>query len=376
MADITTIGAVDDQHVLLADDRLHVLNPTAHLIVQHWLDGRSESSCAETLVRLFGIALEQAQADVAATLNQWRRDTQAQEVSPFPPPHDPRVNRAPPYIHNVSEKHYCLGALPWKLRHEGDIHQSLFDLLAHLERPVAQTLHASSTFSLRIENAAYELWRGASPIGTKSSFDDVILTLLFELGEWCYRQHDWRIVLHAAGVRVADKAIVMPASGGTGKTTLTAALLAAGFGYLSDDLVPLISDKLHALPVPLPLRIKAGSVSLLTSYYPELGKLPLHGPASYGVRLLRPQGYTLEHQQRNCRVAALVFPEREAGETILEPIPPVDALRRILDTGALFHRPLIPEHVVSVLDWLSSVPSYRLRYTGLQPAVEKLLCLT
>jgi hypothetical protein len=46
-----------------------------------------------------------------------------------------------------------------------------------------------------------------------------------------------RYSLHAGGVTVGDKAILIPGASGAGKSTLTAALLQHGAGFLSDDMV-------------------------------------------------------------------------------------------------------------------------------------------
>lgn len=67
----------------------------------------------------------------------------------------------------------------------------------------------------------------------------------------------WRIFVHAGAVGWRGRAILIPGSSGTGKTTLTAALVRAGASLFSDEFAVLDrSGRVH--PYPLPLRVKGG----------------------------------------------------------------------------------------------------------------------
>lgn len=70
-----------------------------------------------------------------------------------------------------------------------------------------------------------------------------------ELG---HGREDWLAVLHAAAVSDRHGAIVLAGTNGAGKSTLAAALVARGYGYLSDDCVP-IDGRGLVLPVPFAL---------------------------------------------------------------------------------------------------------------------------
>ncbi|MFJ4296673.1 hypothetical protein [Curtobacterium sp. NPDC089689] len=61
------------------------------------------------------------------------------------------------------------------------------------------------------------------------------------------------LLLHAGGVASTDKGFLLPAYGGTGKTTLSMSLMAAGYKLLGDDLlfVELRSGRVHPYPRPL-----------------------------------------------------------------------------------------------------------------------------
>ncbi len=77
-------------------------------------------------------------------------------------------------------------------------------------------------------------------------------------------------LLHAGVVAHGDRALVLPAASGSGKTTLIAALLAAGFGYLSDEIAVVDPSTGHLLPFAKSLYVREGSRSVLAPLYPEL----------------------------------------------------------------------------------------------------------
>jgi hypothetical protein len=76
-----------------------------------------------------------------------------------------------------------------------------------------------------------------------------------ELELWIAEHARDRIFVHAAVVAIDGRAIVLPGRSLAGKTTLCAALLAAGAEYLSDEYAALDRDGLvHPYPRPLALR--------------------------------------------------------------------------------------------------------------------------
>jgi hypothetical protein len=62
--------------------------------------------------------------------------------------------------------------------------------------------------------------------------------------------------VHAGAVEKAGKAALLAAPSGTGKSTLTLALLHAGFRYLTDELAPVDVNNLTVAPYPRALCLK------------------------------------------------------------------------------------------------------------------------
>ncbi len=72
-----------------------------------------------------------------------------------------------------------------------------------------------------------------------------------------------RLHLHAAAVERSGIGIVLCADSGTGKTSLTAALITRGFGYLSDEAVVLSSEYDSVSGFNKPLSLKDGPTGLV-----------------------------------------------------------------------------------------------------------------
>ena len=70
------------------------------------------------------------------------------------------------------------------------------------------------------------------------------------------------LVLHAGAVEHAGRAVLVSAPSGAGKSTLTAALAAAGFGYLTDEAVALDAATGSARPYPKPIALAPESWAL------------------------------------------------------------------------------------------------------------------
>jgi hypothetical protein len=106
-----------------------------------------------------------------------------------------------------------------------------------------------------------------------------------------------RTFVHAGVVAWEGRAIVIPGIAGSGKTTLTAALVRAGAGYLSDEYA-LIDDRgwVHPFPKPLFVR-KRPDRQPVREPVEKLGGVQLTKPlpiglvvfASYGARRWRPR---------------------------------------------------------------------------------------
>ena len=86
--------------------------------------------------------------------------------------------------------------------------------------------------------------------------------LLWEMNARAIRSVDDRPVLHAGAVAWDGAGIVLPAPPDSGKTTLTAGLVAAGFSYLTDEAAVIDPATLEVQPYPRPLWMDRTTLSL------------------------------------------------------------------------------------------------------------------
>jgi hypothetical protein len=105
------------------------------------------------------------------------------------------------------------------------------------------------------------LRRVPSPLTTTSGIAGGCRRLLFHLDKdltiALQLQRADLFFLHAAVVALDDRAVVLSAPSGTGKSTLALALLENGFDYLSDELAPIDVQRLTVHPFPHALCLKS-----------------------------------------------------------------------------------------------------------------------
>ena len=260
--------------VLVAPDRLKLLNPAAAEIQAARAAGVGEEGILAALVAA-GLAESAARAHLLAVAQALADLEQPPIITPFPPQLPPAIYQAPPPLPATTWSG-CLALCGCCYRVRTDdpiLAATLVPLLAHLllDQPVEIPPQATLSLILDPGQNTRTLWRGAHPLATGLARDTALPTLLMDLGECAYRGSDWLAALHAGGVHDGRRALVLPALGGTGKTTLTAALLAAGLGYLSDDVIPLKRRTCEAMALALPLRVRAASLPLLRASFLLVG---------------------------------------------------------------------------------------------------------
>lgn len=134
--------------------------------------------------------------------------------------------------------------------------------------------------------------------------------LRYRMLEVCEERLERYVTLHAAAVARAGDLVLLAGESGAGKTTLTLALLDAGWAYLSDDLAPVSVATGLVHPFPKPLGVKDPAT---------WGRV---GDAFDGLSLGPPAGSFLVPATRwdvapgPLPVRALVFPRFAAGAAL------------------------------------------------------------
>jgi hypothetical protein len=136
--------------------------------------------------------------------------------------------------------------------------------------------------------------------------------------------------LHAAGLCVGDKGLLIAGTSGAGKTTLTIALLRAGFDYMGDDTIFLTerSGDLRALAFPDEIDITDRTAEL----FPELRHL---------LDIPKPPGWTKRQVQAEqvygvgfvteCKPVVIIFPKVvNAEKSVIKPMTRDEALLNLV----------------------------------------------
>ena len=126
---------------------------------------------------------------------------------------------------------------------------------------------------------------------------------------------------HAAGLSLDGQGLLIAGASGAGKTTLTIALLRAGFGFLGDDTLFLCTraQRLRALAFPDEIDVTAHTAS----FFPELQNLArVPRPGSRPKQSLSPARVYNAVPTWDGAPAVLVFPQAaRANESLLTPMP-------------------------------------------------------
>lgn len=168
------------------------------------------------------------------------------------------------------------------------------------------------------------------------------------------------LALHSGAVRSRTGAVVLlPAASGAGKTTLTAALVQAGWAYATDEAVGVRAGSLTAVAYPKPLVLDLQSQDLLG--------MPPTGTINVLPTMLRPDAAVLRGDIG--AVHRVVLPRFEPGAALaLTTLGPRDALIGVLEHTLNLARVGQPG-LAALCQLAMEVPVHRLVHGAVRDAV-------
>jgi HprK-related kinase A len=142
---------------------------------------------------------------------------------------------------------------------------------------------------------------------------------MFEWGlNWCVssRVHAY-VILHAAVVEKNGLAAILPAPPGSGKSTLTACLVANGWRLLSDELALIRMDDGLVQPLPRPISLKNTSIDVMRAYQPDgIMSPPVSDTVKGTVAHLKVPAESVARAAEAAFPAFIVFPKYSAGAAL------------------------------------------------------------
>ncbi len=244
-------------------------------------------------------------------------------------------------------------------------------LLSHLSVP--EETKYDVHLSIVCVDGRYLLLHDKKPVDWCAHTNGIVPMLHGNVVVIAYERSRCLIGLHAAAVYHREKCILIPAPSGSGKSTLTAALVGSGFSHCADDLVLLTQAPVCMRPVPIAVGLKAGSWNLLASYHPNLASLPTHLRSDgKHVRYLVPADNTIVPMaSQPLPIDYIVFSQfvEDEDKAVLTEISAAEELCRLAEAGYEIQDEMTAESVEQLVDWITNIPCYAIRYNQLDDAV-------
>ena len=251
----------------------------------------------------------------------------------------------------------------------------IHEALGHL---TSQDSNADVRLDLRTNTSGDWLLLEDDSLATEFRRDDGIVPAVKQLvRQRAVERYPFLLSVHAGVVAFGPECVLLPAIAGSGKTTLTAALVHAGATYFTDEIALLNDRTLAVTPVPLPLTVKDGGLEPLRALYPNLDALTAHVREDYvRVRYLPPPPASLPRPDASARARWIVFPRYSPdADTALQPMDRPSALQRLLDESYVQPGSLNRTKVESLVQWMRTVDCYDLPYSSLPAAVDRVRAL-
>jgi HprK-related kinase A len=180
--------------------------------------------------------------------------------------------------------------------------------------------------------------RAVFHFGGTSPFNPLPADQAFALLEWginwsiATHCHQYLIV-HAGVVAHGDRALILPAPPGSGKSTLCAALVARGWRLLSDELTIIDPDTRSVVPLPRPISLKNQSIDAIRTFWPDatmsaVVRETLKGAVTY----VRPPIESVHAASRHAKPRWIVVPRYAKDQpTQLAALPKARAFMQLVE---------------------------------------------
>lgn len=352
--------------------KLFILNQSAARLWQECArrpDENPENALIDCLVSIYGMSDARARAETTQLLQHWRlaglicasrggsqSSPDFDWVLPCPPS---TCHRSGDWVLELAGHMIALQIEDSALRNKIEPYVAGLrnsDALCHSHDLLLRGCH--DDWVLEFNNQAW--MRGAS-------LDEAVTAVIGAAIDLACRSEDRLLVVHGAGLALDDsRGVLLIAAGGSGKTTLAAALNVEGLALLSDDVVPIdLEGKLLALRAPI--CAKSGSWEVLSPLRPDINALPVLSRFGQPVRLLPPVG---PPPAPRLSLELMLFPTYRPGSApSCRPLSAESALQKIVESESVI-RNITQQKLESIVRIISTAPAYALSYPDLASGLQ------
>jgi hypothetical protein len=379
---------LDDDWVVFSEESqsLVALNATAGFLVRKLQEGAP--SLTDSLVAEMGVAPRDAQGWVSATLDALSSQGLLDDGRiPVPLPMDNaesdeeiarRTADMPalaPYTPCVEGRYRLLGTCVLIRYAHGAQMRMVDTVIGHLkaDENTAPTLAIDITgVPTREGQIVSDIYCNGKPEAQAGRLSKLGPLVKAALWREAVNSSDFLLDLHAGVVGRNGRCILLPAAAGSGKSSLTAALVHAGYDYFSDEVALVEPGTFRVRPVPLATCVKSTAWDLMSRYYPELPTFPIHRrDDGKVVRYVPPHPARI--QKTPALVSHIFFPRYVEGQaTQLKPLARSDALARLMDQCLALRLRLDQGSVGELIRWIAGIDCYALTFSSLDEAVARI----
>lgn len=358
-------------------DCLFLLNGSGRLIWEGLEAGATASELAGKLSRGTGTPLESAREQVRAAVREWEQQGLLGPAKPKPLSGPVLEGTGslpePTATSHVTGTSRGAQSTLWfrflgKVVRISCLDPSLASAIRIRYANLASTPHENIDVDLSTQRQEpfHVLLLEGREVARSSTDYGLTYCLLRTLVNCVHGQPDLTAWLHGGLVSKDEVSIGIVGRERSGKSTLTAALLHAGYECNGDDRIFLTDNDLLPLATPNSIGVKEGSWSVLRPRFPEISSLPILKNGGQKIRFLSvtpPQRFVYPS------IRHLIFPRYESGsETRLRPLSSVEALVRTIEAYSWVDPS--PARVGLFLKWIRSVPCHELPFSSLDQAVD------
>jgi hypothetical protein len=388
-ADGVSLFLLDDTGVVFSESaqEIYQLNTTATFIWCQLEEGLTPREVTAVLADTYGFSADKATEYVQEAIAEWRSRAllagaeggrRVEKVEPPLPNLAVREStQVRPLPNDSPARHYRVLEATYRVQFaNSELETWVHPLLQHLELPASED-ESPKHVTVSSEQDGYVIALNEVPVFQCAQVEEVGHLTSMAMFSEALRGTDDALSLHAGAVCQGDRAMILPGSAGSGKTTLTATLVHEGLHYLSDDLVLLDLENCAVRGVPFSLSVKEDGIGVLSHRFPCLRDLPVHvRPDQKRVRYLplNPDWRASEPCD-SPKISWIVFPTYDPrGANELAPMAPGKALVE-LTRGCTMMRRVRRDEVWGLISLIRYAQCLEIEVSSLNQAIDQLVKL-